>query len=669
MAYGRLRDWCRASDVKLYPVSTTRATVDGDEAFRSVLDVPEDVDVAVVLVGDAESAVRDAVDKGCKFAVVFSAGFDEVGEEGERKQRRLEEIIRSGRTHLVGPNTAPNLFEHYRVDIEGRSIALVTQSGAIGRPVFQAQDIGIKMSHWAPTGNEADLEVADFIRYFADQPGVGAIAAYIEGFKDGRTFLSAVQYAAAQETPVVMIKVGRTPLGASWARSHTGHLAGDDAVVSAVCRQHGVVRVEGVDELIDTSAMLARWRPARGRGVVAYTTSGGTGTLFADMAEGAGLTLPRLSDETDARLRQWIPTMQRVSNPVDGGGVSASDWRGPLIIQTLLQDPALDVLVVPLAGSFAPMSDRLVEDLVRASKDTDKPICVIWTSPTTDEAVYRDVLLRSKISVFRTFRNCVVALKGYFDYWDHSSRRRPTGPSTTSSALTASSARVAEARRQLRQGRPALSERASKDLLSCYGIPVSDDVLCTTADEAVHAAGTLGYPVVLKASSPLLTHKSDLGLVIVGIESDDAVRSTFRELAARAEQEAPGSVEGVLVSELVSGGIETIVGITHDPTFGPVVMFGLGGIAAELYADVTFRTPPFDASVAREMIDDVRSARLLSGYRGRPKSDLDALVDVLVKLQAMALDLQDDLLELDINPLVVGPDRTVALDALAVRKS
>src|SRR5205807_3845035 len=280
-----------------------------------------------------------AIEKKAKFAVIFAAGFAEVGGEGERLQSQVAELIAGSDIHLLGPNTNLNAFETFRDDLPGSAIALITQSGHQGRPIFQGQDLGIAMSHWAPTGNEVDLEFADFAAYFADQPQVGVVAGYIEGFKDGRTLMLAADHAARGGVPIVAVKVGRTDEGRSMAKAHTGHLTGSDAVISAVFRQFGVTRVDGLDELLDVAAALARTAPPSGAGVCVYSISGGTGAHMADMAAAAGLRVPELSKATQEQLHEWIPPYLRVSNPVDNGGAPSGDWRGRKILDAIVADP------------------------------------------------------------------------------------------------------------------------------------------------------------------------------------------------------------------------------------------------------------------------------------------------------------------------------------------
>jgi acetate---CoA ligase (ADP-forming) len=649
----KIREWAEQAGADVYLVNPNREEIGGLKCYPTILDVPPDVDLAAILVGDAVPALEQVIEKKAKFAVVFAAGFAEVGAEGERLQARMEELIVGSEVHLLGPNTNLNAFESFRDDLPGKAIALITQSGHQGRPVFQGQEIGIRLSHWAPTGNEADLEFADFCAYFASQPEVGAIACYIEGFKDGRTFMLAADKAAQAAVPLVVIKVGRTDEGRSMAKAHTGHLTGSDTVTAAVFRQFGITRVDGLDELLDVSATFARTKAPSGNGVCVYSISGGTGAHMADMAAAAGLRIPELTKATQRQLHEWIPPYLRVSNPVDNGGAPSGDWRGRKILDAILADPNVDLLLCPVTGALASMSGRLAQDLVDVAQTTDKPVFVVWGSPVGNEEAYRDILLVSDVPVFRTFANAVTAAKAYFDY--HAFRSRYRSPF----AKPVKASRSAAAGRQLLRGDEATSMR----LLEEYGIDVPRFEVATSAKEAAKLAEAFGLPVVMKICSPDILHKSDRGLVRVGVASTDEAKKLFK----RFMKEAPDA-DGVIVSELVAGGVETVVGVSQDELFGPVVMFGLGGVFVEVLKDVTFRVPPFGRDEARRMLDELQGAALLHGARGQPKADRSALVDVIMRVQRMAMDLHTELSELDINPLAALPKGAVALDALAVAR-
>ncbi|MEE1761756.1 acetate--CoA ligase family protein [Streptomyces sp. SP18BB07] len=697
----QLLAWSERVGARLHPVHPTRESVFGIPCAPSVAALPEQVDLAVLLLSDPLPVIGELAEAKVKFAVAFASGFAETGAEGAAAQERLAAAVaRADGLRLLGPNTNLNAFERFREDLDGPAIALITQSGHQGRPLFSLQELGIRLSHWAPTGNEADLETADFISYFAERPEVGAIAAYVEGLKDGRAFLLAADRAARRGVPVVAVKVGRTETGARTAASHTGKLTGADAVVDAAMRQYGVIRVDGLDELQDTATLLARARrhrvpdssasapsapassapgsamsspaasspavsrPAlpRPEGVVVYSISGGTGAHFADLATEAGLPLPTLSEAKQAELHQWIPDYLSVANPVDNGGHPVGDWRGPRILDAILDDPAVGVLICPITGPFPPMSDKLAQDLVAAAERTDKLVCVVWGSPVGTEAAYRETLLgSSRVATFRTFANCITAVRAHLDHTRFTAAYR----SPFDEAPRSPSPSFRKAQALMRPGQQ-LSEHAAKQLLRAYGIRVPREQLVTSAAAAVRAASLVGYPVVMKASGASIAHKTELGLVKIGLTSASQIRDAYRELTDIARYEDV-SLDGVLVCQMVERGVEMVVGVTHDDLFGPTVTVGLGGVLVEVLRDSAVRVPPFGEDQAHAMLAELRGRALLGGVRGAPPADVDALVEVVLRVQRMALELGDQIAELDINPLMVLPrgQGAVALDALA----
>jgi acyl-CoA synthetase (NDP forming) len=657
----KIRTWAEATGAEVLPVNPHRATVDGTPCVPSLAELGAGLDVVAILNADVEAVLDEAVARRAAFVVVFAAGFSETGAVGARRERGLVERLVGHRTRMLGPNTNLNAFEVF-APLSPPAIALVTQSGHQGRPLFQAQEVGVAVSHWAPTGNEADLDASDFIAWFADQPEVGAIAAYLEGCANGRTVRLAFDRAAQAGTPVVAVKVGRSAEGRSMAQSHTGHLTGSDRVANGVLRQHGVTRVDGLDELQDVATMLARSAPPTAPGIAIYGISGGSGAHLADLCGAAGLRLPRLSPTTIRALRECIPGYLRVSNPVDCGGAPAMDERGRRILEILAADPAIGAVVCPLTGALPVMTGPLARDLVAVAATTTKPVCVVWGSPITDDPSLTDVLLPSGLPVFRSFQNCVLALRAWLDWHEFQGRyhspfdQAPTRPRRRRSELP-----------PLRSGRATVSEHDAKAVLAAYGIDVTRDELVHTRQQAVRAAEAIGLPVVMKVVSPQLPHRSESGLVRIGVSSFTEVRRTYDRLTALASAVAPeATIDGILVGEQVSGGIEIMAGIVHDEVFGPAVTVGLGGTWVEILDDLAVRVPPFDRAEARRMLAETRAARALAGVRGTPPAAVRALTDLLLRLQRLALDLGDDIAELDANPVLVTIDRAVVADALIV---
>ncbi|MFG1949053.1 acetate--CoA ligase family protein [Nonomuraea sp. NPDC048826] len=643
----------------VHPVHPVKQAVDGVPAFRTVLDVPGDVDVAIVLVRDPLPVLEDCLAKGVRFAYVFAAGFAELGtEEGHAAQLRLEKIA-GGPMRIIGPNTNLNLIEPWREGLPGRKLAVVTQSGNQGRPIVQGQELGIGIHAWATVGNEADLEFADFTAHFARTPGVGAVAAYIEGFADGRTMRLAADEAVRAGVPVVCIKIGRSDQGRAMARAHTGHLTGPDAVHDAVFRQSGMIRVDDIDEAIEISGAFCHTPPLAGDRVALCVMSGGTGSHVADLCGLAGVPLPRLEERTLARLRELLPGYLHIDNPVDTGGVATARPEGRKVLEALIDDANTDVLLAPITGVFPGMSDAITRDLIALHERGGKPIVVAWTSPIRDDD--HRALCEAGIPVFHSFRTAVKGIRAMADFWAlHRGYRSPFAdvPREPSPA-------AAVARERLTPG-STLDEVAAKDVLGAYGIPVVAETVATSPDEAVTAAGRFGYPVVLKALADGLAHKSDLGLVRVGLTGADEVRAAYADIVAGA---TGLRLAGVVVQPQVTDAVaELILGVSHQEPFGPTITFGLGGVFTEVVRDVSFRVPPFSRDEALRMIGETRAAALLAGVRGRPAGDLDAVADAVMRLQTLALELGDAVRELDVNPLLVRPRGlgVVAVDALVI---
>ena len=663
----QVRDRLGARGATVIPVHPTKAEILGTPAYRSLLDVPLEIELAIVLVRDPIPVIEECIAKGVKVAVVFAAGFSEVGTaEGRAKEARLRELAR-GPVRVMGPNTNLNIFEPW-AEIPARKMAIVTQSGHQGRPISQGQELGIAVQSWATIGNECDLEFADFVAYYAGLPDTGVIAAYVEGFRDGRTLMLAADRAALARVPIVVIKVGRSEEGRKMAQAHTGHLTGADAVHDAVFAQTGIVRVDDLDEVIEISGMfchtaLLRGEPGGG-GVAIYALSGGTASHMVDLCSAAGLPVPRLEAKTIEGLRAHIPWFLRCDNPVDSGGTITATPAGRAVLELLVDDANTEVLIVPITGVFAGMSDALARDLVELHVTGRKTIIAIWSSPKRDDPAYH-ALIAAGVPLFHSFGAAVRGTKALVDYSAYVRRYR----SPFRGLATRPEPHAAAWRADLKPGR-ALNEVEGKRLLAAYGIATVAELVATNAKEAVAAAESIGFPVVMKILSAAIGHKSDLGLVEIGIGSSTEARSAYRRLVRQAAAQAPGvAVDGVVVQRHVTGAVaEAILGLSQQAPFGPTVLYGLGGVFTEVFEDVSFGVPPFSKAYARSMVERTRSHRLLTGVRGRPKADIAALVQAIMSMQRIALDLGHAIAELDVNPLLVLPagQGVVAVDALVV---
>jgi acyl-CoA synthetase (NDP forming) len=504
----QVRDRLGARGARVVPIHPTKATILGTPAYRSVLDVEGPIDLAIILVREPIPVLEECVEKGVGTAVIFAAGFSEVGtDEGRQAQVRMKELA-SGSVRVMGPNTNLNIFEPWQEGLPGKKLAIITQSGHQGRPISQGQTLGIAIQSWATIGNEADLEFADFAAKYAEEPDTGAIAGYVEGFQNGRTLMLAADRATQAGVPIVLIKVGKTDEGRQMAQAHTGHLTGSDAVHNAVFRQCGIIRVDDLDEIIEISGMFCHTTllpSGSGGGVCIYALSGGTASHMVDLCSDAGLSVPHLEERTIKGLREYIPWFLHADNPVDSGGTITALPAGRAVLDLLVEDANTDILLVPITGVFPGMSDALARDLIELHKQGRKRIIAIWSSPRRDDPAYAD-LCQSGVPLFHSFCAAVKGIKALVDF----SALKASYVSPFASVPMRLSKAAAPARKLLAGG-GALDEVSSKSLLAFYGIPTVTEHVATSAREALAAAASLGGPVVMKILSADIGHKLGLG--------------------------------------------------------------------------------------------------------------------------------------------------------------
>jgi acetate---CoA ligase (ADP-forming) len=652
-----------------YLVNPKGGEVDGIPVYTTLAEVPDPV--SMVVISTPPSTVAAIIDEagaiGARFALVFSSGFAEIGPDGAAHERAVAEAGRRTGIRIFGPNTNTNAFETIEPEVtrlRGGRIGVVTQSGHNGRPVVQGAFYNIGFSRQIPCGNEVDLDVTDFIEYFAHDDDTAVVAGYIEGFKDPDKLRRALDACNSQRKPVVLLKMGSTAAGSRMASSHTGHLTGSDQIVNGLFSQYGVTRVRDIDELIETSALFAKLPAGTGPGAALYSISGGSGTLMAEICEAAGVPIPRLTDTTIERLYELIPRYLTVANPIDNGGTFITSQPPEVrqkAIHIVADDPNVDVIVIGITGAIGGMTDKMADDLLVLADSCPKPIVVTWNSPKTFGDGFEEIV-STGLPMFRSFRGCFNALRAFNDYQAAVPSFRPR---------KAARARLsAAARGALGSAVPGsvLGADASRVLLSEAGVPLAREAVVTSAAAAARTASEYGFPVVMKIASADFPHKSDAGLVRLGVDSPAAVRTAYAELVARARAVDPSArVDGVLVQEMVTDGVECIIGVTRDPALGPAVMVGLGGIFAEILKDTAVRPIPFDRRDAETMVRSLQGFPLLNGARGRPKADVKALVDAVMAVQRLTVAAGDDLAELDLNPILVRTKGAVAVDTLVVR--
>ncbi len=647
-----------------YLINPSRDRVAGRPCFRSITELPEAPDVVLVTVpaDTVLPVLRDCAAKGVRYAVVFTSGFGELGEEGRRAQAQMLDLARESGMRLYGPNS-PGLCNvnrrlglsfspSFRLDQRPGPIGLATQGGGIGRCFLQATERGMGVGLWASTGNEVDLCVADFVRYMADADDITTIVTAMEGIRNGADFIDAALRAADRGKPVIALKVGRSEYGAKAVQSHTGSLSGTAEVNSAALRQAGVIEVDDIDELIDTAALFARRRPAGTERVAVFGFSGGVCALAADAVGEVGLELCRFSDETLDRLRTAMPDYAGISNPVDATAHILIDAEiGYHGLKAVVEDPAADIVLYPFPCDYAELTGRIAETAVRVHRETDTPIVSVWTSDRLGEG-WRH-LVDGGLVPSRCVKKSAMLIRRWIDHgkWI-AARNRLWRPLDLPP-----------------RGEPVqYAEPSAKRRLRMHGVESPEGGVAATADAAARIADSLGYPVVAKIVSAQVAHKSDVGGVEVGLADAAAVRAAFDRIVGSVAANAPDvTIDGVLIEQMVrERGFEALVGITRDPVFGPVMTFGLGGLHAEIFKDVSRRLLPVTEREAREMIGEIRSAALLAGYRGRPPADIDALVAALVSLSRFVADSGGQVEEIEINPLWVGEAGrgVVALDCV-----
>ena len=661
--------------VRVYPVNPRYDEIQGVKSYSSVADLPEAPDLVAIVVpyDQVLDTLRECHRKGAGAAVIISAGFSERGDTTRHElQLQLGAFARDTGLRLCGPNClgVANVKDNIWASASSRAssglsgpIGLVCQSGAsaFGPFLNRAVDNGIGYSYIISTGNEADLDFADFARYLLDDAATRVIAGFVEGFKDARKMLEVAKLAAQRGKPIVLIKIGRSALGAQAARSHTASLSGVDARYEAAFAQYGVLRVQNYDEMLEVSQLLAHTpRPSK-PGIAVVSHSGGISSLTADMCGQAGLELPPLSAGALTGINDVLKGFGWAANPADITGYANSE-SFPHIMECMLNDPDMGTLVIASAGA-----DTQAEQVIHLRDRSDKGVVFLWTGSRSATAGLNK-LKAARIPVFYVPDALASGLQRLLQYHAWRDARLAHGFGSTP-AITALQQQTLSQLRGL--GRATLSESESTRLIAAWGIPVTREQLVQSADAAVEAAQTIGYPVALKVDSPAILHKTEAGVIRLGVSDAAQVRTAYAEVMANAAGAAPVAViSGVLVQEMIPDGVEVIAGILYDEQLGPLLLFGTGGVMVEVYNDVAMRHCPITRPEALAMIAEVKGARLLHGFRGRPAADIAALADTLVRVSHLAAQLDGTLAELDINPLMVLPagKGVKAVDALVIFK-
>jgi acyl-CoA synthetase (NDP forming) len=648
---------------RFYFVNPNGGSVGDTPIYRSLAELPEPVNLAVVSVGVSRvlDVLEEVAKNGITDVVIFTGGFAEVGEEGARLEREIGLRIQELGLTVLGPNTNTNAFEPMPSVPTTRTgkIGLITQSGNQGRPFVHAAPYGVALSRWIATGNEVDLDTSDFIRFFAADADTAVVAAYVEGFQDGDKLRDAFQAAYDSGTPVVMLKMGQTEAGQRMARSHTGHLTGSDAVVAGLFSQFGVTRVSDVDELIETANLFSKLPGHVGDRIGVYGASGGVTTLLAESAQRHGLSVPLLESKTQDRLAALLPDYLARSNPVDNGMqflMTASLDDRVEVLRSIAEDPNIDVIVAGNNMSEGPIAEAFVEDLTTfASLELPVPVVCVWGTPAESKALF-DRLRVAEIPILRSARGAMRSLKAVHDYGSRPARCCLPTPVPRSEVLDV-----------LTGQHGVVSQAVAQQLLRLAGIVACDEDLVTNPVEAAACWNSIGQRTVMKLSSPEFPHRSDHGLVRLDVDDAETAAAVYGELVERAQEITPSaSIDGVLMQRQVAAGVELLIGTSEDPILGPAVTVGFGGVLTEVLADVAVRPVPLTRSDAHDMLRSLRGFPVLEGVRGAGPVDRESVVSVIEAVANLVAGAGGRLAEFEINPLIVSADGAVAVDVLAI---
>jgi len=651
--------------------------------YPAVSDIPFPIDCALIAVPGKHvlTVLNDCADNNVSSAVVFSSGFAEMGSSGKKVQNRIKELAKTRNMSICGPNCiglinfnnhiALSFSQLLEIDklIPG-NIAFISQSGALGGSlVNRAQDQNIGLSYFISSGNEAALEISDYIKYLVlHDENTKVIAALVEGFKDGSKFIEAAELALKHRKPIIILKTGETEVGKKAAASHTGALVGSDSVIDAVFKQKGVIRVQNYDELLQTASLFSQDRIPKGNRVGILTSSGGAGIIMADYYTKMGLAIPEPSQTTRKVASKELAAFGKVANPFDLTGQIFSDPEMfGRCMKLFMAESNFDIIQVNVSMVAGQSSENRGIQILESAQGSLKPVVTWWAAGGLSEPGIK-VLGNSGITLFKSPDRCARAVKALVDYYQQRQTRSGTAKAVYDNE---ESIPLEKAKKILNAGNTSLSEHQSKSLLALYGIPVTKEKVVNRSRDAVEFAETIGFPVVLKIDSPDITHKSEAGAVRLGVNSKEEILQVYQDIVENAKKYDPEArINGVIVQEMIQGGTEVIVGMSEDPQFGPTVAFGLGGIFVEILQDISLRVVPLLKSDAEFMVREIKGYKILQGVRGKKSSDIKAVIDVLMKISKLAEDWKDQISEIDINPLVVF-DRgrgVKALDGLVVLK-
>ena len=654
---------------KVYPVNVKRKEILGRKCYSSVKDIPDKIDLAIIAIPakGVLPVIKDCADQGVKGVVVITAGFREIGGEGIQLEKEITKIVKEAKMKMVGPNclgvinTFNNMNATFAPNLppSGR-VSFFSQSGALGVALIDwAIENDFGFNKFVSLGNKADLNETDFLEYFGNDPDTDVILGYIEDIKDGKRFLEIAQR-VAKIKPVIIIKSGSTEAGARAASSHTGALAGSDRALTEAFKKAGIIRVNGIKELFEMAEIFKVKKLPKGNRLLVITNAGGPGIIAADTADRLGIRLDPMSKSSIEAIVDKLPPTASLYNPIDVIGDATSE-RYKVVLEQAIKDEVVDGICVILTPQAVTDTENVAKEIININKISEKPIFTCFIGGKKVKSAVK-ILKSQQIPCYSDPSVAINSYRKLIDFSIIKSKKEPEIPKIE--ILPENKEKVKLILEVLENaGVTSIGDENTTEILSLYGFNFPKKALARTPEEAVEIAEKIGYPVVLKVSSPNILHKTDVGGVKLNLKNAEEVYNGFVDITLNVKRFMSSAyIKGVMVYEMVTDGKEVILGVSYDETFGHMIMFVLGGIYVEVLKDVSFRITPVSKEEAYEMIEEIKGSKILEGIRSEPPYDKENIVDKILRLSQLVTDFPI-IKEVDINPYVVKHKGGIALDA------
>jgi len=654
---------------KVYPINPKREEILGIKCYPSVKDLPEKVDLAIVVIPakGVPSVIKDCAEAGVKGLIIITAGFREIGGEGIKLEQEIVELVKKNGIRIVGPNclgvinTLNKMNATFASDLPpcGR-VSFFSQSGALGVALIDwAIENDFGFGKFVSLGNKADLNETDFLEYFGEDPETDIILGYIEDVKDGKRFIE-VAKKVSKIKPVIIIKTGTTEAGARAASSHTGALAGFDRAFSEAFKKAGIIRVNTIQELFETAEIFKLNKIPKGDRLLVITNAGGPGIIAADTADRFGIKLDPMSKESIEAIIDKLPPTASLYNPIDIIGDATSE-RYKIVLEQAIKDEYSDGVCVVLTPQAVTDVENVAKEIVKINQITEKPVFACFIGGKKIRSAIK-ILKAQKIPCYLDPSTAITSYRKLIDFSIIKNKKEPEIPKIEIPPENKERVRLILEILE-NAGVSSVGEENAGEILTLYGFNFPKKALAKTPEEAVEIAEKIGYPVVLKVSSPNILHKTDIGGVKLNLKDAEEVYNGFIDITINVRRFMPNAyIKGVMVYEMITDGKEVILGVSYDTTFGHMLMFGLGGIYVEVLKDVSFKIAPLTKEEAYEMIEEIKGSKILEGVRGEPPYDKENIVDKILRLSQLVTDFPI-IKEIDINPYVVKHQGGIALDA------